>query len=200
MYLSSNDKESLMKFARITVGMLGVGMLTLGALDYRPGAGLAQTADPSAQPKRSELPVLINGNNFIVQGYQANEANVDHQVGALIGEYSKTQDEAKRASIKSQLSVLLDKQFDAQQKHRETEVKNIEDQLKKLRDILKKRSDNQQSIVKNHLEQLLREAEGLGWAPPHTGNTNFNFGNSPYTFQRGNGLYSVPSLTVPAVK
>ena len=87
-------------------------------------------------------------------------------------------------------------------KNTATEVKSIEDQLKKLRDVLKKRSDNQQSIVKNHLKQLLREAEGLGWAPPRAGNSGFNFNyNSPYTFQgANNGLYSVPTLTAPAAK
>ena len=67
-----------MKFARITVGMLGVGMAR-SRLDYRPGAGL-QTADPSVLPQ-SERPVFT-GNRFIVQSLQGNEANLDHQVGA----------------------------------------------------------------------------------------------------------------------
>ncbi len=131
--------------------------------------------------------------------YPANDGNADHKVGQLIGEYSKTQDETKRASIKSELTTLLDQQFNMQQKHREAEVKNIEDQLKKLRDVMKKRSENRQSIVNNRLEQLLREAEGLGWAPPHGSNGSFNF-NAPLNFQRTNSGYSVPTLTVPQAK
>jgi hypothetical protein len=31
---------------------------------------------------------------------------------------------------------------------------------------MKKRADAQKSIVEKHLDQLLREADGLGWTPP----------------------------------
>ena len=188
-------KEFAMKRVRITIALIAVALMTLGALDYRPSVGLAQSADPGSSPLRSPRPVQFDG----PKGVFFDPTNdVDHKVGQLIGEYSKTQDETKRASIKSELTTLLDQQFNLQQKHREAEVKSIEDQLRKLHEVMKKRADNRQSIVNNRLEQLLREADGLGWAPPHAGNASFNFDANSYL--RTNGIYPVPTLTAPQAK
>jgi hypothetical protein len=40
---------------------------------------------------------------------------------------------------------------------------------------MKKRGDARQDIVKNRLDQLIREADGLGWtAPPGIPQTNYS--------------------------
>jgi len=45
-----------------------------------------------------------------------------------------------------------------------------------VRELMRKRTDAKQTIVEKHLDQLIREAEGLGWTAP------------PGTFPRSNTL------------
>lgn len=94
------------------------------------------------------------------------EAKLDQEANSIIEEYAKTEDEGQRSKLKSKLSAALEKQFDLQQKRRELEVTRIENQLKKLRELMRKRSDARQAIVDKRLDQLVREAEGLGWTTP----------------------------------
>jgi hypothetical protein len=95
------------------------------------------------------------------------EAQVEQETAVLIAEYSRSEDEPQRTKTKAKLAATLEKQFDLQQKRRDLEVARIEAQLKKLRDIMRKRGESRQSIIDKRLDQLLREADGLGWTPPH---------------------------------
>lgn len=94
------------------------------------------------------------------------EARLDQEASAIVEEYARTEDEGQRSKLKSKLSAALEKQFDLQQKRRELEVARIETQLKKLREVMRKRTDARQAIVDKRLDQLVREAEGLGWTTP----------------------------------
>ena len=60
----------------------------------------------------------------------------------------------------------MEKEFDLQQKRRDLDLVRVEARLKKVRDLMKKRSEARQSIIDKRLDQLIREAEGLGWTPP----------------------------------
>ena len=82
-------------------------------------------------------------------------------------EYAGADNEDKRAKIKTKVQEALGKQFDAQQKRRDLELTRLEAQTKKLRDLMKKRTDARTTIIEKRLDQLLREADGLGWASPH---------------------------------
>jgi hypothetical protein len=97
---------------------------------------------------------------------RAQEAAAARDVTALIGEYSRSTDEAVRGKVKANLSVALEKQFDMQQQGRELEAARIEAHLKKIRELMKKRTDARQTIVEKRLDQLLRDADGLGWTTP----------------------------------
>jgi hypothetical protein len=94
------------------------------------------------------------------------ENAADREAAALVKEYAGTEDEGRRAKIKSKLAEVLAKQFDLQQNRRDLELKRVEAQVKKVREVLKKRSEAKTTIVDRRLEQLLREADGLGWTPP----------------------------------
>jgi hypothetical protein len=94
------------------------------------------------------------------------EAAAEQQVAKLIESYAHTEGEAKRSGIKSDLSKVLEKEFDAQQKRRDLELKRVEERLKKVRDLMEKRDRARRSIIDNRLDQLIREADGLGWTPP----------------------------------
>ncbi len=95
------------------------------------------------------------------------ESRIEHETASLVDEYSRTEDESQRGKIKAKLAANLEKEFELQQKRRDLEVARIEAQLKKLREIMRKRGEARQTIIDKRLDQLLREADGLGWTPPH---------------------------------
>jgi len=92
------------------------------------------------------------------EAWQAQE-----EIFNLLAKYGETTDEKERAKIKEGLSKVLAKVFDLQQKERESEIADIEGRVKRLRELLDKRTKARQSIITNRLDQLLREADGLGW-------------------------------------
>jgi hypothetical protein len=71
-----------------------------------------------------------------------------------------------RASFREKLTNVLERQFDIQQQQRELEISQIEARIRRLREMLEKRNQARQKIVQERLNQLLREAEGLGWIAP----------------------------------
>lgn len=75
-----------------------------------------------------------------------------------------TADEETKVELRKKLSTVLERQFDASQKRRESEVADIERQLAKLKATLRKRAEARREIIDRRLEQITREAAGLGWA------------------------------------
>jgi hypothetical protein len=90
------------------------------------------------------------------------EMELHHKSQELIRQLAKAEG-SKKGKIKDQLSETLGKQFDARQKRHQAEIKALEEKLKKLKDLVQKREDKRDEIVSKRLEQLVRDAEGLGW-------------------------------------
>lgn len=88
---------------------------------------------------------------------------------SLASQYAEASDDAERQKIKAQLAEVVGRQFEVQQQIREDEVAQLEARVKKLRGLIEKRKEARQSIVGNRLDQLLRDAEGLGWAEAPSG-------------------------------
>jgi hypothetical protein len=166
-----------MKYARLTAFAIAVVLLGVGFVLTRQAFG--QTFPNSNQPVLVEgaaTPFESNATQYALGGHQsadpeldkvvAEESRLERETASLVAAYSRADDNQKRDKIKADLSTLLEKQFDAQQKRRDVEVSRIEAQLKKLRDLMRKRSEARQSIVDKRLDQLLRDAEGLGWSSP----------------------------------
>lgn len=82
------------------------------------------------------------------------------ELGKKLGEAKGKEDQAK---LKEQLTTLLGKQFDLRQKRHQDEIKALEEKLKKLKELVDKRQENRGEIVAKRLDQILSEAEGLGW-------------------------------------
>jgi hypothetical protein len=118
-----------------------------GANPYQAGGGW-KSHDPEMVKLRTE------------------EARLERDVMALLRDYARAKEDEARSKVKEKLSAVLDKQFDLQQKRRKLEVDRIEAELKKLRDLMQKRTDARKTIVEKRLDQLVREADGLGWTPP----------------------------------
>lgn len=117
------------------------------------------------------------------------EAAAEREVASLIESYAHTEGDTERSKIKSKVAAALEKEFDMQQKRRDLELSRVEARLKKVRELMKKRSDARQSIIEKRLDQLLREADGLGWTPPAGVNLHQN---TPFPGQGRSPAYGLP--------
>ena len=119
------------------------------------GTGSADSLWSGARPRDPELAKMIDA-----------EVKAQQDVTKLTAAYGRTEGEDARSKVKEKLSAALVKQFDAQQKRRELELSRVEAQVKKLRALMKKRDEERKTIIDKRLDQLIREADGLGWSPP----------------------------------
>lgn len=99
------------------------------------------------------------------------------QVRRLLGQYREAAADADKEKLKKNLVEAIETQFGLQQKRRDQEIKQVEARVKRLRDLLEKREAQKRRIVDSRVDQLLREAEGLGWtAPGEEGHGSFSAG------------------------
>jgi hypothetical protein len=91
------------------------------------------------------------------------QANLEHEVTELAGKLSSAKSDSDRSKIRTQIGEILDKQFDLRQKHHVKEIEALEAKVKKLKELVQKRQDNRREIVSKRLDQILSDAEGLGW-------------------------------------
>jgi hypothetical protein len=127
------------------------------------------------------------------------EASLDRSAEEMVARYATTETAAERKDMAAALRNTLAKQFDAQRQRRELELRRIEDQVRKLRDQIKKRDEARDTIIDRRLDQLLNEAEGLGWAPA-TGPRNGAGLPADTTRSMMRGMMPGPRTTVPAAK
>lgn len=121
----------------------------LNALYYGFSSGTApQKQDP-------EMAALVQSDFDLAQ-----------QSDAALARYSEADDDAERDEIKVELKELLTKQFDVQRQRRQLELARVEERIQRLRGLFKKRDDAREKIIEQRLEQLVREADGLGWSAP----------------------------------
>lgn len=93
----------------------------------------------------------------------AEDAGIGREAEGLARAYAAEKSETERDKLKSRLSEILQQQFDKRQKRHEDEIKELEAQVKKLRDLVEKRQENRREIIARRLDQILRDAQGLGW-------------------------------------
>jgi hypothetical protein len=93
----------------------------------------------------------------------AEEQQLAHQAHELARKLRDAKAEADKDKLKAQLAETLEKQFDLRQKRHTTEIENLEAQVKKLKELVQKRQEARRDIINKRLDQLQREAEGLGW-------------------------------------
>src|SRR5262245_42683548 len=91
------------------------------------------------------------------------EATLDHETADLARKLGEASSDSERSKIKEQLTERLEKQFDLRQKRHLEEIKSLEAKLKKLKELVDKRQENRREIISKRVDQLLSDAEGLGW-------------------------------------
>lgn len=104
------------------------------------------------------------GPNEEMQELMQVDAEQEGQVQEAVNAYSDpSADSAARAEARNKLATALEMQFAARQQRREMEIQQIEERVKKLRDALDKRAAAKDKIIERRINDLLTEAEGLGW-------------------------------------
>lgn len=94
---------------------------------------------------------------------QVQDKKHESQTRALLFQYRETNDSVDRRKLKEKLKSVLGGQFDTRQSMQELELIRVEQRIQKLREQLELRKQERANIVRTRLEQLIREAEGLGW-------------------------------------
>jgi hypothetical protein len=108
-----------------------------------------------------------------MQKLNQEERDLARQADELARKLGGADNTGDRDKLRTDLREVLGKQFDIQRQRRENEISQIEERVHKLRDQLKKRSDNRQKIIDNRIDQILNDADGLGWNGPDGGGGGF---------------------------
>jgi hypothetical protein len=119
------------------------------------------------------------------------EAALANESAEIIARFAEAEKAADRKQLAAELKATLAKQFDVQKKRREIELSRIEERVRKLREQIKKRDDARETIIDRRLDQLVDDADGLGWSPP-TGPARRGSGPGSTTGTRGAGGGSTP--------
>jgi hypothetical protein len=83
----------------------------------------------------------------------------------------KSESQSEKNEIRKELNKVLTEQFDAHLSQQQKELEELEKQIAKLKGLIRKRLESKEAIVERRMEQLVQEAEGLGWAAPSGGAT-----------------------------
>ena len=81
----------------------------------------------------------------------------------LFANYQEASDSGQRETIRDQLTEVLTKHFEVRQQIRVRELEELEAQVRRLRELHDRREQEKDQIVRDRLQQLVRDAEGLGW-------------------------------------
>lgn len=107
---------------------------------------------------------------------------LEREVLSLVKKYADSKDDSAKAQIAKQLADVVGKQFDIRQEARQQELKKLEEQLARLRDVQAKRTALRDRIIGDRVQQIVREADGLGWGAsdqsPGWSNSSYGFGNT----------------------
>lgn len=183
---AANDKARNLETTRgnlnIREGRLDLGKGTLNNfekkdLNFSEGKLPANLGQPlqnkQPQPNFDEYPVYPAGPNVastIAQPRPAKEVNppaaqrMDRQTAQLVGQFAAAKDDAQRVELRSKLQTLLKEQFAARQNERRAELEELEAEVKTLREKHAQREAQQDRIINDRLQQLLNDAQGLGWS------------------------------------
>jgi hypothetical protein len=109
------------------------------------------------------------------------EAQASQETAELLSRYAATDNAAEQKELKAKLRTALEDQFRVQLKRQQLELTRIEERLRKLREQFKKRNDTRDTIIDRRLDQLINEAEGLGWTQPSGASPHTQLWTTPRT-------------------
>jgi hypothetical protein len=81
----------------------------------------------------------------------------------IVDQWKAATDASERDKLEQSLRNRLKTEFNARMNSHVAEIKELEEKVRQLRARLNLRREKQDEIVDHRLQQLLRDAEGLGW-------------------------------------
>jgi hypothetical protein len=93
----------------------------------------------------------------------AQESTLAHEANEIRHRLETATTDAQRSDVRTKLAENLGKQFDLRQKRHNLEIEALETQVKKIKELVRKRQESRQEIISRRVDQIIREAEGLGW-------------------------------------
>lgn len=121
-------------------------------------------------PRPGELQFMeIAGPRPLEMEARTRDAQIDNAIRRVLANWERVEDAGARDRAKQRLRGLLDEQFELRQEGRSRELKELEERVAALRELHEKRAAAKEEIVARRLDQLLLDAEGLGWGPPGEG-------------------------------
>lgn len=124
---------------------------------------VVQDLQPITTDGRVTMTPFGNGAVTYGGGVSAEELKLSNHVNGLVRQLGDAKSDSEKDRVKAHLSEALAKQFDQRQKRHEHEIAELEAKVKKLKDLVAKRQENRREIVSKRLDQILRDADGLGW-------------------------------------
>jgi hypothetical protein len=142
----------------------------------------AQTGPPTTAP----APVFTPAPNMFPPGYSYSFGIYQNtsESSQLAQQYVKATKEEEKRDIRKKLTDVLAKQFDQHVQKQQKELEDLEKQIADLRALVKKRQGAKEKIVERRIDQLVQEAEGLGWNAPGSPHPGVGYGAAPRTFYR----------------
>jgi hypothetical protein len=194
---------------KLSTGFIATTVVALGflALDrvtaVRGQVGPGGPAFPGVQPPPVPSATVRRGGPLGGEGSSTSLRSQDYEFGrqaeSLAAQFGAAKDGVDRDKIRTLLREVLDKQFAVHHQRREEELAKLEARVRSLREILTKRSEQRQTIVDRRLEQLIRDAEGLGWSGPSTGSApSAGLVPSLNSFDTGSGTFGPTTTPSPA--
>jgi hypothetical protein len=88
---------------------------------------------------------------------------LQEQSSQLAKQYITTEKSDEKQNIRKKLADVLNQQFDMHMQRQEKELAALEKEIADLRSLMKKRQDAKAAIVDRRIDQVIQDAEGLGW-------------------------------------
>jgi hypothetical protein len=146
--------------------VVGIGAVTCAVVFAQSGPEQAKKAVAPAQP--NVISPLLPGESFQdTRGFVLGlEPNLQDQSYQLVQQYVKAEKEEDKKEIRKKLADALGKQFDTHMELQQKELADLERQMAELQNLLKKRQKAKSEIIDRRMDQLIQDAEGLGWTAP----------------------------------
>jgi len=157
----------------LAMGSLLAGALLCVTAVAQPQDVVQETFKPSPYANHASAKEAVPYGN--IGDNQAKQYVLQSQSLELAQKYVKTEKEDEKKDLRKKLTQLLGEQFDLHLEGQQKELDELEKQVAKLKNVLKKRKDAKENIVERRLDQLVQDADGLGWNAPH--GSNFEGGN-----------------------
>jgi hypothetical protein len=177
---------------------LGIVVLLAAAV-----VGVSFFASPhavgQAQPKNEHItiPVQVPGGQWANPQLYGRSNDRQHALQnesvQLSQQIAKAEDDDEKKGLRKKLTQVLDELFDAHLKEQQKELDDLEKQVARLKKLLSKRREAKETIVERRLEQLVQDAEGLGWNAPNTLRGGGPYFGAQKAFMTGKD--ALPSIT-----